>query len=163
MYVPPPVGSLLGGGYVRVAEENVQGNDEDALIGTISQLNAAAGSVVERPYVISAISKSTGVSTRELQAQQDLLRLRFGELCAINAIARGDSNKVQQIATLKAHGQSWTQLASSHGVSIATVVQTARNAHELTVANFSNNAERTKGANDKLRNLGVHPQSPPNN
>ena len=62
--------------------------------------------------MVAAVSRATGVSERELQAQQDSLRLRFGELCAINAIARGDSGKVQGIAPLKSKGKTWTQLAN---------------------------------------------------
>ncbi len=158
MFVPPPTGSLLGGGSVRVAKKKITGNDENALLGSINHLNAAAGTRDERPYVVSAISKATGVSERELQAQQDVLQLRFGELCAINAIARGNSNKVQEIATLKARGRTWTQLANSNGLSIAAVVQTTRNADEMTVASYSNAMERAKGGQQKLNQMGVHPQ-----
>jgi len=157
IYVPPPVGSLLGGGYVRVPTET-RGSDESALVGMINKLNAAGGEKRERQFVIEAVSRSTGVSQRELQAQQDLLRLRFGDLCAINAIARGNSDKVQQIATLRSKGTSWTQLAKANGVNIATVVQTTRNADQLTVKSFSNSVDRAKGGPDKLRSMGVHPQ-----
>src|SRR5262245_56945810 len=83
IYVPPPVGSHLGGGYVRVPIEN-KGNDESALLDMITKLNAAGVEKRERQFVIEAVSRSTGVSQRELQAQQDILRLRFGDLCAIN-------------------------------------------------------------------------------
>src|SRR5438477_5195441 len=104
IFVPPPVGSLLGGGSVRVPKKNISGNDETALLGHIRRLNAAAGTKEERPYVVAAVSRATGVSERELQTQQDVLRLRFGELCAINAIARGNSGKVGEIAALKSKG-----------------------------------------------------------
>jgi hypothetical protein len=163
IWVPHPVGSLLGGGAVRVPKKNTGGNDEVALLSNIRQLNAAAGTAVERPFVISAVSRVTGVSERELQAQQDVLQLRFGELCAINAIARGDSNKVQEIANLRAKGKNWTDLARANGLSIATVVQTTRNANDITVTSFSNSADRKKGGQDKLRDMGVHPQVRPGN
>src|SRR6187551_70013 len=133
IYVPPPVGSHLGGGYVRVPIEK-QGNDESALLGMITKLNAAGSEKRERQFVLEAVSRSTGVSQRELQAQQDILRLRFGDLCAINAIARGNSDKVQQIATLRSKRSTWTQLAKANGVNIAMVVQTTRNADQLTVS-----------------------------
>ena len=155
VFVPPPTGSLLGGGAVRVPKKNISGNDETALLGHIRRLNAAAGTQEERPYVVAAVSRATGVSERELQAQQDLLRLRFGELCAINAIARGDSGKVQGIASLKSKGKTWTELATSNGVGIATVVQTARNASEMTVSSYTNSAERAKGGQQKLKSIGV--------
>ena len=160
VFVPPPTGSLLGGGSVRVPK-TYSGNDENALLGNIRRLNAAAGAKDERPYVVSAVSKVTGVSQRELQAQQDVLRLRFGELCAINAIARGNSNKVQEIATLRSKGRSWTDLAASNGVNIASVTQTTRNAADLTASSYSNSAERQKGDQRKLEQLGVGPQVRP--
>ena len=160
VYVAPQTGSLLGGGYVRVANE-VVGNDENALLGSINQLNAAAGTKGELPFVVTSISRVTGVNERELQAQQDLLRLQFGQLCAINAIARGDSNKVGQIASLKSKGKTWTELATSNGVSIASVAQTTHNASTLTVTGYSNAADRAKGGTNQIKNLGIHPQARP--
>jgi hypothetical protein len=160
VFVPPPVGSLLGGGSVRVAK-NYSGSDEKALLGNIRRLNAAAGTQTERPFVVSAVSHVTGVSERELQSQQDVLQLRFGELCAINAIARANSNKVQEIATLRSKGRSWTDLAKANGVSVATVTQMVRNANEMTKNSYSNSAERAKGGQQKLKQMGVRPQVPP--
>jgi hypothetical protein len=162
--VPPPVGSLLGGGSVRVAK-NYSGNDETSLLGNIRRLNAAAGTQKERPFVVRAVSRVTGISERELQAQQDVLRLRFGELCAINAIAGRDSNKVQEIATLRSTGRSWTDLARANGLSIASVTQVARNANEPTVSLYSNNAERARGGQQEMKQLGIRsePNGQPNN
>jgi len=160
IYVPPQTGTLLGGGYVRVPKK-ITGTDERALLGNINVLNAAAGSKDERPFVVAAVSRVTGVSQRELQAQQDLLRLRFGELCAINAIARGNTNKVSEIAALRSKGHSWTQLAQSNGLSLGAVVETTRNASDLTRESFTNAAERRKGGQDKLREIGIRPQVRP--
>ena len=80
---------------------------------------------------------------------------------AINAIARGNSNKVQEIATLRSKGQSWTDLATSNGVNIASVTQTTRNAADLTASSYSNATERQKGGQRKLEQLGVGPQVRP--
>jgi uncharacterized protein YerC len=157
VFVPPPVGSLLGGGSVRVAK-NISGSDEKALLGNIRHLNAAAGSQNERPFVVKAVSKVTGVSERNLQAQQDRLQLRFGELCAINAIAHGNDTKVQEIASLKARGRTWTDIAKANGLSITTVAQVTRNASELTISSYSNTADRAKGGEQKLKEMGVRPQ-----
>jgi hypothetical protein len=159
VFVPAPVGSLLGGGSVRVAK-NYSGNDETSLLGNIRRLNAAGGTLKERPCVVRAVSRATGVSERELQAQQDVLRLRFGELCAINAIAGRDSSKVQEIATLRSTGRSWTDLARANGPSIASVTQVARNANELTISLYSNRAERAKGGQQEMKQLGI--RSEPN-
>lgn len=162
VFVPPPVGSLLGGGTVRVPKKST-GNDEQAVLGNIRHLNAAAGAQDERPFVVSAVSKVTGVSEKNLQAQQDSLRLRFGELCAINAIARGNDTKVREIAGQRAQGRSWTDLAKANGLSIGSVAQVTRNASELTANSFTNNANRQQGGNRKLQDLGVKPQVRPGN
>lgn len=160
VFVPPPVGSLLGGGSVRVAKKYT-GTDEKALLGNIRRLNAAAGTQDERPFVVTAVAQVTGVSERNLQAQQDSLRLRFGELCAINAIAHGNESKVREIASLKSKGRSWSDLAKANGLSVATVAQVARNANELTINSYTNSAERKKGGQRKLQEMGVRPQVPP--
>ena len=163
VYVPPPVGSLLGGGSVRVAKRSIVGDDEKALLHNINRLNVAAGSQGERPFVVSAVSRVTGVAERDLQAQQDSLRLRFGELCAINAIAHGNTAKVKEIAIQKSKGRSWTELAQANGLGIAAVVQTARNANDLTANSYSNAAERAKGGQQKLKSMGLREKVRPGN
>ncbi len=160
VFVPPPVGSMLGGGSVRVPKKYA-GTDERALNGNIRSLNAAAGSQVERPFVVSAVARATGVSEQALQAQQDSLRLRFGELCAINAIARGNTTKIKEIANLRSQGRSWTDLSKANGVNVATVAQVTRNATDLTASSYSNTVERRKGGGRKLRDAGVRTQSNP--
>lgn len=162
IFVPPPVGSMLGGGSVRVPKKYA-GNDEKALAGHIRSLNAAAGSQAERPFVVSAVARATGVSAQALQAQQDSLRLRFGELCAINAIAHGNTNKVREIAGLRSQGRSWTDVAKANGLSVASVVQVTRNASDLTVSTFSNSADRRKGGQRKLQEAGVRTLARPGN
>ncbi len=146
---------------MRVPKRSYAGNDEAALAGNIRRLNAAAGSADERPFVIDAVARTTGVNAQTLQAQQDRLRLRFGDLCAINAIAHGDDAKVRQIANERAKGQTWTDVARSNGVNIAYVAQIARNANELTVNAFTNSADRRKGGQRKLQEAGVRTRSLP--
>lgn len=158
MYVPPPAGSLLGGGSVRIPKRKIVGSDEKALLVSIRRLNAAAGSKDERPFVVSSVSRVTGVSVRELQSQQDRLQLRFGDLCALNAIAQGQRDKVRAMAALRAKGQTWSDLARANGLDIAMVTQVARNASEMTEALFTNNAERRKGGNRKYHELNVSPK-----
>ena len=153
VFVPAPTGSLLGGGSVRVAKRRIVGTDEKALVGNIRRLNAAAGTAAERPYVVAAVSRVTGVTERELQAQQDALQLRFGDLCAINAIARGNRTKAREIANMKSRGTSWTEVARANGMSVITVVQVAQNANELTVSSYTNAAERAKGGQQKLKDI----------
>lgn len=154
VFVPAPTGSLLGGGSVRVAKRKIVGTDEKALVGNIRRLNAAAGTTAERPYVVAAVSRVTGVTEQELLAQQNALQLRFGDLCAINAIARGDRTKAREIASMKSRGTSWTDVARANGVSVGTVVQVAQNANELTATSYTNSADRAKGGSQKLKNFG---------
>ena len=157
VWVPPPVGSLLGGGYVRVASD-IGSNDEPGLVSAINALNAAAGSKQERPFVVSAVARVSGLSERQVQTQQDQMQLRFGELLAFNTIARNHESKVRELANLKAKGKSWSELAQTNAINIAAVAQTVRNANDLAAGSFTNSAERAKGGQRKLQDMGVHPQ-----
>ncbi len=157
VWVPPPVGSLLGGGYVRVASD-IGSNDEPGLVSAINALNAAAGSKQERPFVVSAVARVSGLSERQVQTQQDQMQVRFGELLAFNTIARNHESKVRELANLKAKGKSWSELAQTNAINIAAVAQTVRNANDLAAGSFTNSAERAKGGQRKLQDMGVHPQ-----
>jgi hypothetical protein len=90
---------------------------------------------------------------------------RYRIKLSINAIAHGDNNKVSEIASLKAKGRTWTELAISNGITIAAVAQTTRNADQLTVTAYSNAAERAHGGADKLKSIGVkiQPNARPGN
>ena len=55
----------------------------------------------------------------------------------------------------RATGFVRAKLATSNGVSIASVVQAARNANEMTVNSYTNYAERAKGGQEKLKSIGV--------
>lgn len=160
VWVPPPAGSLLGGGFVRIANDT-GGNDEPGLVSAINFLNASAGSKVERQYVVSAVARVSGLSERQVQAQQDQLQLRFGELLAFNTIARNHEAKVRELASLKATGKTWTELAKANATSIAAVAQTVRNAQDITASSYTNAAERAKGGQRKLQEMGVRPHAPP--
>ena len=160
VWVPPPVGSLLGGGYVRVASD-IGSNDEPGLVSAINALNAAAGSKQERQFVVSAVARVSGLSERQVQTQQDQMQLRFGELLAFNTIARNHESKVRELANLKAKGKTWSELAQTNAINIATVAQTVRNANDLAAGSFTNSAERAKGGQRKLQDMGVHPQVQP--
>ncbi len=70
---------------------------------------------------------------------------------------------MKEIASLKSKGKSWTELARANGMSIASVAQTAANASEMTESSFTNNAERAKGAQQKLKSIRLHPQARPGN
>ena len=157
VYVAPQTGSLLGGGYVRVIDE-ARGNDERALLDAINELDAAVGRKGERSFGVTAISHAMGVNERELQAQQNLLRVQFTQLCAINAIARGDRNKVGRIASLKSKGKTRTELAASNGVGVAPAAQTPGNATTSAATANANAADRTQVGADKLKGLGIHPR-----
>jgi hypothetical protein len=147
VWVAPPVGSLLGGGFVPVGG-NVPGDSEAALLGTSNQ--------------VAAVSRSTG-GARELQLQQDRLQLRFGELCAINTVARGNSDKAHAIAATKSKAQSWTELTTAESVNTTAVDEPAPNTNQTTVSSSSSTTERTKGGPDKIKKLGVRPQVLPSN
>jgi hypothetical protein len=156
VWVAPPTGSLLGGGYVRVADnENITGTDESALVARIQALDAAAGSDAERPFVARAVAIQTGISERDLVTQQLAMGLRYGELLAVNCIARQGGRPPAEIAAQKAKGKSWSELAASNRLSMASVVQSARNASVWAQQAYLARTNRKSGV-QMMRDLGVH-------
>jgi hypothetical protein len=156
VWVSPPTGSLLGGGFVRVTDTEISGLDETALKARIEAINAAAGSPVERPYVARAVAQQTGVSERDLAAQQITMRLRYGELLAINCIARQGGRAPREIAALKAKGMTWSELATANHINIAMVVQSAHNVSQFAEQAYLSSTKRKSGLRMMHDDLGVH-------
>jgi hypothetical protein len=148
VWVAPPVGSLLGGGFVPVAD-NAHTSGEAALLGTIKTFNATGE------------FRSSGASQRALQFQQDQLQLRFGELCTINTIARDSHGKNHGIATFQSRNRAETELAKNNSVSTPDAVQTPGDANQTTENSNSNNGLRPTGAQDRLKSLRARPRVAP--
>jgi len=157
VWVDPPTGSHIGGGFARVPRSSTS-NDEAGLIDAIGALNAAEAKPQQQPFALHAVAQVSGLSEQQVLAQQSQLRLRLGDLLALNVIAHNQPAKVRQLFDLKAGGKSWGYLAQQNSVPFGGVVQRVRQASDLAAGSYVKNATQGTGSNLQLRNQGVAPQ-----
>jgi hypothetical protein len=111
-------------------------NDEAGLVGAINSINAAEQRPREQPLVLAVAAQLSGLSQDQLLTQQNQTHLRIGELLTLNILARNQVAKVNELATRKSQGQSWSDLARTSGTNVASVAQRVRRADELTAKAF---------------------------
>jgi hypothetical protein len=100
----------------------------------------------------------SGLSEQQILSQQNQLRLRIGDLLALNVIARNQPAKVRQMYDLKASGKSWTYLAQQNSIPFPAVVTRVRQASDLAAGSYVKSATQGSGTELQLRNQGVSPQ-----
>jgi hypothetical protein len=157
VWVDPPTGSHIGGGFARAPRSSTT-NDETGLIDSIGALNAAEAKSQQQPFALHAVSQVSGLSEQQILAQQSQMRLRLGDLLALNVIARNQPAKVRQLFDLKAGGKSWGYLAQQNAVPFGAVAERVRQASDLAAGSYVKNATQGSGSNLQLRNQGVTPQ-----
>lgn len=149
VWVDPPTGSHIGGGFVRVPGAAGR-NDEAGLVGAINSINAAEGRPRQQPFALAVASQISGLGQAQLLTQQSQTHLRLGDLLTLNLLARNQTPKVNELAGRKTHGRSWAELAKDSGTNIAALAQKVRRADELTAKLYVQRSET--GAQD-VRNL----------
>jgi hypothetical protein len=85
---------------------------------TISQINADANKPGGPEQVLKSISASTHVPVATLEKEKAKSGLNYGDLYAAHAIASAAGKSFDQIAALKAKGQTWDKIADDNGVSL---------------------------------------------
>lgn len=135
IFIPPPVGSLLGGGFVRVEGKNSARNSRAAVLGHISRLHNF---------------EVTGTGQKQVLTQQNRLRSRFGELCGIVSVATGNDANEQKIADQKSKGQTKTEFTQSDVAPLANVTQTA---HDTEDAASNPNDDRLRATQLRAKTL----------
>lgn len=85
---------------------------------TIASINADASKPGGPERVVKSISASTGVPAATLEKQKAKTGLNYGDIFAAHAIAKASGKNFDQIAALKAKGQSWDKIAEDNNVSI---------------------------------------------
>jgi hypothetical protein len=154
VWVDPPTGSHIGGGFVRVPGSAGR-NDEAGLISAINSLDAAEQRRQEQPFVLAAAAQTSGLSQEQLLAQQNQTRLRMGELLALNILARNQTAKVNELAAHKSQGQSWSDLARANGIPLANLAQKVRDADAVTAKAFVRGEETGRQDVRNLNGTGV--------
>lgn len=160
VWVDPPTGSHIGGGFVRVPGAAGR-NDEAGLISAIQSINAAESRQREQPFALAVASQVSGLGQQQILTQQNQTHLRLGDLLTLNLLARNQAPKVNELAARKTQGQSWSELAKSNGTNIAALAQKVREADQLTAEYY---VQKGQTGQQDLRNLngqGVQQQARP--
>ncbi len=129
IWVAPPTGSHLGGGFVETGEvkqstsKTAVTNDNTALGIAVAQLDAKAGTVVDGYALMPvAVSWQTKVPVEVLKKQRTTSGLTYGQLLVANSLATGSGKSFDQILALKKKSQDWTQLATKLHVGVGSIV-----------------------------------------
>ncbi len=130
IWVAPPTGSHLGGGFVETDEVKNQSssktavtNDNTALGIAVAQLDAKAGTVVDGYALMPvAVSWQTKVPVEVLKKQRTTSGLTYGQLLVANSLATGSGKSFDQILKLRAKNQNWSQLAEKLHVGVGSIV-----------------------------------------
>ena len=75
---------------------------------------------------LAAISRDTGMSMGDLEAQRDRTRLGYGGLFIANSLAKATGKTFEEIAALKASGHGWGWIAKQNNVKLGPIVSRAR-------------------------------------
>ncbi len=130
VWIAPPTGSHLGGGYVETGQARSQptsklgaAGDNTALGTAVDSLDAKAGTVVDGYALMPvAVSWQTKVSVEVLKRQQAATGLTYGQLLVANSIATGSGKSFDQILKLRAKSQNWSQLAEKLHIGVGSIV-----------------------------------------
>ena len=96
----------------------IRADDATDLEKLIAKLNTDAQKSGGEKEVLDKISESTHVPVTVLAAQKKRTNLSYGEIYAINSIARGAGRSFDNIAGLKAEGKTWRQIVRDSRVSM---------------------------------------------
>ena len=130
IYVPPPMGSHLGGGFVDSGEADNEATSrlgamqENANLGkALTRLDAKASKTVEGwSLIATAVSWQTKVPVEVLKKQRSMSGLTYGQLLVANSLASGSGKSFEQILVLRAKSRNWSHLAEDLDISIKSIV-----------------------------------------
>ena len=161
VWVPPPAGSLLGGGYVKAGDAD-KGPPASAarlsgeyapLRKAIIELDAQGGTVVEGfALIASAVAWQTKVPVNTLKQQHSSTGLTYGELLIANSLAAGNNTTFDSIVAMKRKARSWSDLAKQLKINPDSIVARARAASESIRLSHS---RRNLRRDDNLRDAGL--------
>src|SRR4051794_5408795 len=105
IWVPPPVGSHIGGHYEdagdvesKATSDLGKAREKSDLATAVAKLDARANTVVEGHALLpTAVSIQTGVTTEVLTKQHASSGLSYGQLLVANSLASGSGKGFDQI------------------------------------------------------------------
>ena len=85
---------------------------------TIANINADANKPGGPEQVLKSISASTHIPVATLEKQKAKSGLDYGDLFIAHSIAKASGKSFEEIAALKAKGQTWDAIADANNVSL---------------------------------------------
>ena len=161
VWVDPPTGSLLGGGYVDAGDRNdarpttaaVSAAEKPSFKTALNDLNAQSATVVEGYALMGpAVSWQTGAPVEILKKQRAATGLSFGELLVANSLASGSGKSFNEVVRIKAKAQTWSHLAQQLNINIDSISARLRTASEsVKYAESRRRQRREQNVRDTLR------------
>ncbi len=138
IWVPPPMGSHLGGGFVDSGEVNNESatrletaKENRALGKAIAKLDAKAKTAIDGWALMpTAVSWQTKVPVEILKGQRATSGLTYGELLVANSLATGSGKSFDQILAFRAKIQNWSQLARKLHIGVGSLIARLKAADE---------------------------------
>jgi hypothetical protein len=138
IWIPPPMGSHLGGGFVDPGETdnrsttNLGTFQENTKLGTaVANFDAKSAKTVEGwALIAAAVSWQTKVPVEILKKQRAGTGLTYGQLLVANSLASGSAKSFDQILVLRAKSRNWSQLAKKLHIGIGSIVARLKAADE---------------------------------
>jgi hypothetical protein len=162
VWVDPPAGSLIGGGYADSGETRIWAKtiarEKPAFRNAIEMLDSQGGVIVRGVGLVpAAVSWQTKVPVRELIQQQANTRLSYGELLIANSLAEGSGKTFNEILALRDKSKSWGELSLKLHINPDSIVQRANAASSsIRYAEARSNRRREqnmKDAGDDIRHM----------
>ncbi len=136
-WVPPPTGSLIGGGYANRSEgsgnfkSRLSPKETPALRTAIDGLDVQAGKMVQGWSLIApAVARQSEISVKTLEAQRVKTGMSCGELLAANSLSKASGQSFDTILGMKEKAGTWSQLARQLKVNLDSIAARARAATE---------------------------------
>jgi hypothetical protein len=96
--------------------DRVMADDSKAVAKLINDINAAARE--DKRRMLSIITINTDVATTTLEEEKARTGLSFGDIYVAHSLSLATRKKFDTIVALKKRGQSWSQIARAHKVSL---------------------------------------------
>jgi hypothetical protein len=158
VWVPPPMGSLIGGGFTEAgdtpgasqAAASNRRSENPSLAKALAELDSQAGTFVQGYSLIAeAVALQTQLPAAKIKAQRSATGMGFGDLLVANSLAKGSGKSFNEILSMKAKSGTWDLLATKLSIDMNSVVARARAAAQsIRYAESRNNRNRDENKRD---------------
>jgi len=170
VWVSPPIGSLIGGGYIDAgdapgasqAAATDRRGENPKLTKALADLDSQAGTVVQGySLIMEAVALQTRIPATKIRAQRSATGMSFGDLLVANSLTEGSGKSLNEILSMRAKSGAWDPLAKKLSIDMNSIIAQTRAATEsVRYAESRNNRNREQNKHDNSsirRNSGPLP------